>query len=144
MQTIALCSSVTSYKKVVEIKNHLQESGFAVLVPKLAGEMEKANDYELLSYQEEYQGPTPQRKGELIRAGFENISKSDAVLIVNEKKHDQQGYIGPNVLMEMAIGFYLQKPIYLLYPYVEIGTFKDEIFGMQPIVLNNDLSKLAS
>ena len=41
----------------------------------------------------------------------------------------------------MGLAFYLKKKIFLLNDIPEMS-FKEEILGMKPIVINNDLSKI--
>jgi hypothetical protein len=142
-KSIAVCSSVSFYKDVVDVKNQLKKMGFEALIPRLAEKMEERNDYNFESYKESVYGKNPvHTKGELIRQHFDKIEKADATLIVNNIKHGIEGYIGPNVLMEMAIAFHFHKPIFILNTLTEKPNFSDEIFGMQPTFLNGDLSKL--
>ncbi len=63
-------------------------------------------------------------------------------MVCNYPKNDIDGYIGANTLIEMGLAFYLEKPIYLLNPIPEIS-YKEEILGMKPIVLNGDLEKIS-
>jgi hypothetical protein len=141
--SIAVCSSVSFYKDVVDVKNQLKKMGFEVLIPRLAEEMEKLNDYNFESYKESIYGSNPiHTKGDLIHQHFDKIEKADVTLIVNNTKHGIEGYIGPNVLMEMAIAFHFHKPIFILNKLIEKPNFSDEIFGMQPTFLNGDLTKL--
>lgn len=79
-------------------------------------------------------------KSLLIRGHFEEIFKSDAILVMNYEKHGKENYIGPNVLMEMAIAFYLKKPIYILNSQPQDSPLIDEILGLEPVFLNGDLS----
>jgi hypothetical protein len=76
----------------------------------------------------------------MIRGHFEEIVKSDAILVMNYEKNGKPNYIGPNVLMEMAIAFYLHKPIYVLNGESEDSPLIDEILGLQPIFLEGDRS----
>jgi hypothetical protein len=76
----------------------------------------------------------------MIRGHFEEIVKSDAILVMNYEKIGKPNYIGPNVLMEMAIAFYLHKPIYVLNGESEDSPLIDEILGLQPIFLEGDRS----
>ena len=41
--------------------------------------------------------------------------------------------------MEMGVAFYLHKKIFLLNPIPEIS-YREEILGMKPIIINGDLS----
>ncbi len=44
--------------------------------------------------------------------------------------------------MEMAIAFHLKKPIYILNTIASALPHEEEIYGMQPIFINGDLSKI--
>ncbi len=77
-----------------------------------------------------------------MRSHFAEVEKSDAILVVNNKKNDIENYIGGNVLIEMAIAFYLSKKIFILNNLPEESTYIEEIKGMLPVVLKGDLEKL--
>lgn len=73
----------------------------------------------------------PLQKAEAIREHFSKIEESDAVLIVNPEKRGIAGYIGGNSLMEMALAFYLKKPIYLTEMRSDVS-YAEEVGGMLP------------
>lgn len=70
---------------------------------------------------------------------FEKVNWSDAILVLNYDKNNIIGYIGGNTLMEIGVAFFLKKKIYLLNLIPEIS-YKEEIIGMKPIIINGDLS----
>ena len=105
--------------------------------------MEKANNYDWNFYKKSYLGKDESYgKGLAIKLHFKEIEKGDMLLVVNNKKHSIDGYIGPNVLMEMALAFYLDMPIYVLNPIPSNSPFIEELDAMQPIVLDGDLRKI--
>ncbi|WP_417688493.1 hypothetical protein [Roseibium sp.] len=55
------------------------------------------------------------RKAVYLTDYFEEIRRSDAVIIANYSKHGIGGYIGANTLMEAACGHVLAKPVYLMF-----------------------------
>ena len=73
-----------------------------------------------------------------IRNHFNKVSWSEAVLITNYDKNNISNYIGPNTLMEMGVAFHLNKAIFLLNP-VPDTPWKEEVLGMQPIIIKGDL-----
>ena len=73
-----------------------------------------------------------------IKDHFDKVEWSEAVLIANYDKNGIAGYIGGNTLMEMGVAFHLGKKIFLLHPIPEIS-YKEEILGLRPIVLNGRL-----
>lgn len=62
---------------------------------------------------------------------------------MNVDKHGQKNYIGGATFLEMFKAFDLGKRIYLLNP-IPDGMLTDEIIGLQPIVINGDLSLIHS
>jgi len=77
-----------------------------------------------------------------IREHFNKVAWSEAILVTNYDKNGVANYIGPNTLMEMGLAFYLGKKIYLLNP-VPDTPWKEEVLGIQPIIINGDLQLLA-
>lgn len=143
-KVIVLVSSITFYKQVIAIKHELESLGLKVIVPKLASQMEKSGDYRLKSYMDTfYQGDFIKGKGRAIREHFQQIEVSDAILVVNNTKHAVKGYIGPNVLMEMAIAFHLKLPIFIYNSTPKKFPFSDEISAMQPIFIQQNIKKIA-
>jgi hypothetical protein len=144
MKKIAICSSVSSYKEVVTLKNELATHAVGALLPDLSERMERENNYEFMAYAEEFDDNNPLVKKDLIDAHFSKIAASDGVLIVNQEKHGLAGYIGPNVLMELTVGYWLKKPLFLLHqPDKKLPAY-GEIMALQPIVLDGDLKKLVA
>lgn len=64
------------------------------------------------------------------------------MVIANYEKRGVEGYIGGNTLMEMGVALYARKPIYLLNPVSSELSYKAEILGMQPILLDGDLHQI--
>lgn len=81
------------------------------------------------------------RKAEAIRMHFDKVVWSDAILVCNYDKKDIPGYVGANTLLEMGLAFHLDKPIFLLRPIPDVS-YKEEILGMQPTVINNVLTDI--
>lgn len=143
MKTITICSSANFYKTVVELQEQLEKAGFKVLVPETATKMKKSGDYDASHYRT-WLGDANDypKKARLIRLHFGEITKSDAVLVVNNQKHGVKNYIGGNVLMEMGLAFHLKLPIYLWNDVPSESNFLEEILAMTPIALNGRLDKL--
>lgn len=142
--TIVLCASVSFYKQVVEVRDALSRQGYTVLIPDVAQRMHDDGNYSVSAQKTWYQDPTQfVKKKKFMDDHFEKIAKSDAILVVNEVKNDVPGYIGGNVLMEIAIAYYLGKYIFLLHPVVSKLPLYEEIMGINPVVLNGDVSQLA-
>jgi hypothetical protein len=136
---LAICSSASFYTEAIAFSNKLEKLGINVILPMTAAKMKaegRENDEAQIDWLDSpigYHG-----KSLLIRGHFNDISESDAILVTNYEKHGRQNYIGPNVFMEMAIAFYLGKPIYILNGQPQDSPLIDEILGLEPIFLNGD------
>jgi hypothetical protein len=138
---LAICASASFYTEVIAFSYKLENLGINVILPMTAAKMkaegreneEVKSDWSKLPIS--YHG-----KAQLIREHFDEIAKSDAILVTNYEKHRKANYIGPNVLMEMAIAFYLKKPIYVLNGLPKDSPLIDEILGLEPIFLNGDIT----
>ena len=142
-KTIVICSSASFYSQVVEMQKQLHDLGFKVKVPLTVNKMVKSNDFRVETYKTWMERPEDyKRKAYLTRKHFNEIKNGDVILILNYKKNGKDGYIGGAVLNEMAVAFYLKKPIFILNPIDESSSFKEEIYGMQPILIKGNLSKI--
>lgn len=144
---ITLCGSITFHSKALSIKKELEELGYKI---KLWPIRIKDIDGNPISIQEYYkirkEAPDDEkwvwdRKAKAIADHFNKVAWSDAILVLNYDKNNVKGYIGGNTLMEIGIAFYLKKRIYLLKEVPELS-YKEEIIGVKPIILNDDLSKI--
>jgi hypothetical protein len=84
-------------------------------------------------------------KNDIMRKCFEQVAKSDAVLVLNKRRNKMDGYIGISALLEMGIAHYLGKKIFLLNktPHHDIARWAQEVAIMQPNVIEGDLSKIS-
>jgi hypothetical protein len=140
---ITLCASVSFYKKVLEVKDELAKLGFRVRLPSTALTMKRSGNFDPNHYKTWYSNPSHIRvKTKLIKDHFRKIEEGDAILVVNLTKHGLDGYIGGNVLMEMAIAFYLKRPIYVYNNIAGKINHEEEIRGMNPKFIDGDLSKI--
>jgi len=136
---VTICSSANFYRKAVELQIFLEKAGYQTIIPSTAEKMKKTGDYDVSHYRtwltnsDDYH-----KKTRLMQTHFKEIENGDVVLIINEEKHGVANYIGGNVLIEMALAFYLSKPIYILNDIPEQSTFMEEIIAMAPIVLHGN------
>ena len=77
-----------------------------------------------------------------IRDHYEKIDWADAILVVNEEKRGIAGYIGGNTLIEIGVAFYLRKTIFIMNPVSSELSYKQEILGMKPLMLDGDLTRI--
>lgn len=140
---ITICSSAAFYRQVVEVCKQLETKGFTVLIPDIARKMEESGDFEVSHYKVWYEDAGAyNKKAGLMQAHFDKIMRGDVVLVLNYEKHGVPNYIGGNVLMEMGLGFHLQKPIYILNDLPEGSSLEEEILGVLPTFLHGDLEAI--
>jgi len=131
---------MTFATKMKETKNQLEKLGFEVLVTKdlehvIANPNITADlDLDLQHCIEE----------DIFGDFLKLIEQSDALLVLNYPKNGIDGYIGTSVIIEMGVGFYLHKKLYLineLPDYHEVR-WAHEIAMMQPTCIEGDLKKI--
>ncbi|OGI17570.1 MAG: hypothetical protein A3J63_04230 [Candidatus Moranbacteria bacterium RIFCSPHIGHO2_02_FULL_40_12b] len=144
---ITICGSIAFYEKMQETQKILEEMGHEVDIPPCELKDDSGN---IISIQEYYKirkaGSEDEkwiwdRKKWAMKKHFDKVVWADAILVLNYAKNNIDGYIGANTLIEMGLALHLDKSIYLLNPIPEISC-KEEILGMQPIILSGDLSKI--
>ena len=140
---ITICSSGSHYRQVIEYRDKLLSMGFKVLIPATALIMEKTGDYDINKHKVWFNDPKKYNvKTSKMKVHLSKIKKGDAILVTNFTKKGQKGYIGGNVLLEIFYAWILKKPIYLLNSPSPKVPLLEEVFGMNPIIINGDLSKI--
>lgn len=151
---ITICGSIMFYEEMESARDRLLKNGHEVKIPELALEVPK----EFGSGRKMYFGGYIEENGGIdafpanhkiwnlkegaIRDHYEKIDWADAILVVNPEKKGISGYVGGNTLIEIGVAFYSKKPIYILHPVSSELSYKQEIMGIKPILLNGDLSKV--
>jgi hypothetical protein len=140
---ITICSSANFYRQAIEIQKQLEEMGFRVIIPATAEKMKKSGNFEVNNYKTWLDEPNDYHiKASLMRGHFKEVEIADAILVLNYEKHGVLNYIGGNVLMEMALAFYLGKPIFIMNGIPKESVFLEEIIGLGPITLNGRVESL--
>jgi len=138
---IAVCASVSHYPHLPEIQKELKSLGYKAILPKTAKKMIKSDNFSVEKHKVWYKDKSLYKiKTSLIKAHLKEIEKCDAILVANYEKNGLVGYIGGNVLIEMAAAFIGKKPIFVLNPIDENLGIKEEVYGLNSIFLNGDLS----
>jgi nucleoside 2-deoxyribosyltransferase len=140
---------MSGYKKFMELKMELEKEGHMVLHPDIEFEM-KGDDTSVGAYFDRNGGIDAfppehdvwKKKGEAITKHFRKIDEGDAILVTNYEKKGIENYIGGNTFLEIGYAFGKGKKIFILNDLPEQSAYKEEILGMQPIVLNGDISKI--
>jgi hypothetical protein len=142
---ITICGSIAVYEQMQNLQSELEKLGHEVKIPPIevaneTGQMISVKEfYEIRKTLPENTSWVWERKSQAIRAHFEKVAWSDAILVLNYDKNGIKNYIGANTLLEIGLAFYLHKKIFLLNPIPEIG-YKEELLGTNPTVINNDLN----
>lgn len=151
---ITICGSMAFYKEMESIRDQLLGLGHEVKIPQLALEVPKefggGREVYFGQYIEENGGMdvfAPEHeiwnlKEGAIRDHYEKIDWADAILVVNHEKRGIEGYVGGNTLIEIGVAFYSKKPIYILNPVSSQLSYKQEILGMKPLVLDGNLDRI--
>jgi hypothetical protein len=127
------------YKELVAIEKQLEERGFTVNIPISAQTMKKNKDFDVSHFKDVF---GYQEKGSFIHKNFETITKGESILVINGEKHGIKGYIGANVLMEIAIAFYFKKKIYIWNAVDEKASHMEELLSFGVVFVNRDVEKI--
>jgi len=146
---ITICSSIDFTPKIIEVKKELEAKGHKVNVPYFTQKIINGEvSYENYIGVKEKDGDILLRKSQpvdLIKRHYNLIKNSDAILVLNIDKKGIKNYIGGSTLMEMGFAYVYGKKIYLYNPIPERSErihYVDEIKDMDPIIINQDLSKI--
>lgn len=151
---ITICGSIGFYREMEEARDKLIALGYEVKIPELDQETppEFGGDKKVYfgKYIEDNGGTDAFPAGHIIwnykegaiRDHYNKIDWGDAILVINHDKRGITGYIGGNTLIEIGVAFYLKKKIYILNPVSSDLSYKQEILGMKPKLLNGNLSLL--
>lgn len=123
-------------KEILKAQRELMSKGHEVLVPLFTKECidtpEMNCNYELNA------------EHDFLMVHFNKISESDAILVINNRRHDVDGYIGGATLMEIGLAKFLNKQIFILneLPSKEKIGYMFEIKLIKPVILKGDLNKI--
>lgn len=121
----------------------LEARGYKVIVPSTANKMRETGNYKEMDYKTWYENEDDfAHKTRLMDAHFTAVAESDAILVVNDKKHGIEGYIGPNVLMEMAVAYFLKKPIFVLNKVGRDANVYEEVVGLGCNILEGSVANI--
>ncbi len=134
---ITICGSMQFSKEMLEMQDRLRRLGHEVTVPSDVNEcIENPN----LNMDLEYCMRT-----DIDKKDFDQVAKSDGILVLNYDKNDIKGYIGGATLMEIGLARHLNKKIFLINnpPDEKDLKYALEVKIARPVVLNGDLNKIA-
>ena len=140
---------MSGYARFMELKEVLENENHIVLHPEVEFEM-KGDDTSVGAYFERNGGIDAfppehevwKKKGDAIAKHFQKIDACYAILVTNYEKKGIENYIGGNTFLEIGYAFGAGKKIFILNSIPSELSYKEEILGMQPIVLHGDILKL--
>jgi len=148
MMKITICGSIAFFDEMLKVKEDLESRGHTVQIPPTKVKDDQGNMISVHKYYELRKTETNDnswiwnRKYEAIKIHFDKIAWADAVLILNYDKKGIKGYVGANTFLEMGVAMHVNKKIYMLNDIPEVDS-KEEILGMKPIIINNDLNRIS-
>ncbi len=134
---ILICCSKHFYHEIKDVKNYLEQKGHKIQLPNSYDQPLKEEEMKKLSKEEHVKW-----KASMLRKHHDNVANNDAILVLNFEKNGQENYIGGATFFEIGKAFELNKKIFVYNP-IPKNIFEDELIGMNPIVINGDLSKVA-
>lgn len=138
---ITLCGSISFNEEMKKIGGELEAKGCSVMYPEST-----INNVSKEWWDDLEKNDLPkfiELKGERISQHFVKIEKSEAILVCNYEKRGVAGYIGTNTLMEMAVAFFLNKNIYLLFEPTQ-DSLREEVIAMNCTQLSGDIHSIFS
>lgn len=133
---IFICASKYNYDKIPPIKEALEKRGHKITLPN--------------SYDDPFREEKLKKKGrkhhiefktKMLREQEKKVKANNAILVLNYEKHGQPNYIGGATFLEIFKAFELGKKIFLINP-IPDNIFTDELRGINPIIINGNLSKI--
>lgn len=118
---VVLAGSMAFADKMDEVRGVLEGLGAQVTYPHDGGDVSPAA---IRRYNDE---------------ALERIRQADVLLVVNERKHDIDGYIGANTLVEIGMAYALLTPVYLLNSYDEAQPNATELAGLIDGIVGDDI-----
>ena len=129
---VFISTSAAFYDRVAPIISNLESNGHVVIPPNgYEGKLDENKIRESGNHQ--------QWKEQMLRQDIELVKACDAILVLNYEKNGQVNYVGASAFLEMFKAFELNKKKFILNPLPD-GGFNDELVGMNPYVINGDLS----
>lgn len=133
---IFIACSKWFYERIPEIQRELESYGHKVSMP---------NSYDAPLMEEEMKTKGleshVQWKAEMLRRDRQNLEPNEAILVLNFQKNGQPNYIGGATFLEIYKAWEMNKKLFL-YNSIPDNLFKDELIGMNPLILNGDLTKI--
>ncbi|MEO7617858.1 MAG: hypothetical protein ABIS59_03375 [Candidatus Saccharibacteria bacterium] len=135
MKIFIICSK-TFYGHVSAIQAQLEQAGHTITLPNSID-----NPNAEAQMREQGREVHSAWKRERFAETAAKVAAVDAVLVLNFENNGQTNYIGGATFLEVYDAFIAGKKIFFYNPLPD-GMLYDELNGMDPILLENDLSKI--
>ena len=137
---ITIWWSMTFAKEQFEAKEFLEKKWHTILVSDdIEHFIDNPNKKHSQSFEEELKFCL---ESDIMRLFYNKINESDAFLVCNYPKKWIDWYLGTSVLMELAIAYFTNKKVFLLFNIDKTQSYALEVNVFNPIILNWDLSKI--
>lgn len=135
---ITICGSMTFAKEMLKVKQELEKLGHRVEVPEDT-EHHVSHPGFIDDLESDFAHAAEKN---LMRNHMQKVADSEAVLVLNYPKNGVEGYIGTSTLMEMGIGYFLKKKIFLLNPPPDMHSVRwaIEVRLINPTIIHSDFS----
>ncbi len=131
---IFIACSKHFYDKIPEIKSILEAQGHIITLPNSFEEPFAEERMKTISNEEHSMW-----KDNMMKRHEKSISLNEGLLVFNLEKKGLQNYIGGATFMEIVKAWELGKKIFIYNP-LPTCIFTDELIGINPIIINKDLS----
>ena len=131
---IFLVGSKYNFDKIPAIQEKLEQMGHVITVP--AG---YANPLKELEMQKTGKEAHVEFKAMMLREQGKRVEANAALLVLNFDKNGQANYIGGATFLEVFKAWELGKKIFFFND-LPTGMFYDELLGINPLVIQGDLS----
>lgn len=135
MKILMVCSRYF-YKKIPPIKEKLEREGHEITLPNSYEEPFKEESMKKLGQEEHIKF-----KQRMMRLHEPKIKENDAILVLNFEKNGIPNYLGGGTFMEIVKAWELNKKIFF-FNEIPNNIFTEELIGINPVIINGDLTKL--
>lgn len=131
---IFIACSKHFYSEIERIVKALETTGHDVSYPNSYDEPFAEEKFKAMSAKEHVEW-----KGMMMKKDDDNIKPQDAILVLNFEKKNIPNYIGGATFLEIYVAWKMGKKIFFYNPLPNCS-FTDELIGINPIIINGDLS----
>jgi len=133
MKIFIVCSK-HFYNKIPPIQKELENYDHQITLPNSYENPFKEDKLRKMNLQE-----CIKWKQEMMRLHEPKIKSVEGLLVLNLDKNNQPNYIGGATFMEIVKAWELEKRIFIYNP-IPKNIFRDELEGINPQILNQNLS----